>query len=43
MRLSDRLHRWLLALLVALTLAGCAAVATQPSASRQSADFTFYY
>jgi uncharacterized protein YceK len=40
---SDRLHRWLLALLVALTLAGCAAVLTQSNASRQAADFTFYY
>lgn len=41
--MSQRLRRWLLGLLVALTLAGSAAVVTQSSASRQAADFTFYY
>lgn len=41
--MSGRLHRWLLGLLVALALAGFAAVLTQSSASRQAGDFTFYY
>ena len=41
--MSSRLHRWLIGLLVALALAGCASVLTQSSASRQAADFTFYY
>jgi uncharacterized protein YceK len=41
--MAHRFHRWLVALLVALALAGCAAVLTQSSASRQAADFTFYY
>ena len=41
--LSGRVHRWLIGLLLALAVAGCAAVLTQSSASRQAADFTFYY
>jgi len=40
---TSRLNRWLIGLLVALAVAGCTAVVTQSSASRQAADFTFYY
>ncbi|HEY0492522.1 MAG TPA: glycosyltransferase 87 family protein [Candidatus Dormibacteraeota bacterium] len=41
--MRGRARRWLIALGLALALAGCAAVITQSSESRQAADFTFYY
>lgn len=41
--MTRRLHRWVVAGALALSVAGFAAVATQSRQARESADFTFYY